>query len=104
MKVNPSTSYKPQPQASRMPSILVRIQELLTLILQAIQENDELQYTDVSEWMEEIESLHENYIYQLGYYWDKVNTELYIAKGNMEDAKKEILEMLYQVDEMIGNM
>ncbi len=87
-----------------MSPTLNRIQELLTLILQAIQENDELQYSDVSEWMEEIEILYKEYIYQLGYYWDKINTELYIVKGNMEDAKQEILEMLYQVDEMIGNM
>lgn len=87
-----------------MSTTLSRIQTLLSFLLKAIQENDELQYDEVSEWMEEIEELHNEYILQLGYYWEKLNRELYIAKGNMEDVKSEILEMLYQVDEMIDNM
>lgn len=87
-----------------MSTTLSRIQTLLSFLLKAIQENDELQYDEVSEWMEEIEELHTEYILQLGYYWEKLNRELYIAKGNMEDVKSEILEMLYQVDEMIDNM
>jgi hypothetical protein len=87
-----------------MSTTLSRIQTLLSFLLKAIQENDELQYDEVSEWMEEIEELHNEYILQLGYYWEKLNRELYIAKGNMEEVKSEILEMLYQVDEMIDNM
>lgn len=82
-------------------SSLTRIQSILTTLLYSISHNNEVHYEDVRLLFEELEDIHVEYSYQLGYYWDIIEAQLYINKGCVSEIKQELLDMLYVVDDMI---
>ena len=81
---------------------LERIQAILVFILDVSKKNHDLQYDDVSSWFQELEHLQMTYFpSELGHYWDRIGDELYVNGGCVGLVRQEVLEMLYQVDDLL---
>lgn len=78
-----------------------RIQAILMELLARIMRHD---YNNLTTLFKELEYLQATYYpVELGCYWDRIDEELSVNNGSMEMVKQEVLDMLYEVDEIITN-